>query len=146
MLVRRLPVLSALLVLLLAAGRCTAAALLRSSGTRADGRLDSRSVLELVGRYSKARAETTAGITGHVNKAPERKSRSSTGLETQPRDPRHKEKIIKILTGPLSFNPKCRKHFNRLYHNTRDCTTPAYYRRCARLLIRLANSPRCIER
>ncbi|XP_042260244.1 ALK and LTK ligand 2 [Thunnus albacares] len=146
MLVPRLPVLSALLVLLLAAGRCTAAALLRSSSTRADGRLDGRSVLELVGRYSKARAETAAGLTGHGVKAPERKSRSSHGLEGQPRDPRHKEKFIRHLTGPLSFNPKCRKHFNRLYHNTRDCTIPAYYKRCARLLTRLANSPRCIER
>ncbi|GLD67972.1 NHS-like protein 1 isoform X3 [Lates japonicus] len=50
------------------------------------------------------------------------------------------------LQGPLYFNPKCRKHFNRLYHNTRDCTVPAYYKRCARLLTQLANSPRCAER
>ncbi|KAM7375577.1 hypothetical protein PAMA_014605 [Pampus argenteus] len=145
MLLPRLPVLSALLLLLLAAGRCTAA-LLRSSGPRADGRMDGRSVLELVGRYSKARAETAAAPTGPGVKAPERRSRSNHGVEGQPRDPRHKEKFIKHLTGPLYFNPKCKKHFNRLYHNTRDCTIPAYYKRCARLLTRLANSPRCTER
>ncbi|KAJ7413990.1 Protein FAM150B [Willisornis vidua] len=28
--------------------------------------------------------------------------------------------------GPLYFSPKCSKHFHRLYHNTRDCTIPAY--------------------
>uniref|UniRef100_A0A3B4TPJ2 ALK and LTK ligand 2a n=1 Tax=Seriola dumerili TaxID=41447 RepID=A0A3B4TPJ2_SERDU len=62
------------------------------------------------------------------------------------RDPRHKDKFIRHLTGPLYFNPKCRKHFNRLYHNTRDCTVPTFYKRCARLLTQLANSPRCTER
>ncbi|XP_035501016.1 ALK and LTK ligand 1 [Scophthalmus maximus] len=145
MLLPRLPVLSALLVLLLAAGRCTAAALLRGSGTRADGRLEGRSLLEQVGRPPRTRTET-AGITMHGLKTPERVSRSYHGLEAHPRDPRHKEKFIKHLTGPLYFNPKCRKHFNRLYHNTRDCTVPAYYKRCARLLTQLANSPRCTER
>ncbi|XP_048033915.1 ALK and LTK ligand 2-like [Megalobrama amblycephala] len=68
-----------------------------------------------------------------------------TILEIFPRDLRKKEKVIKHLTGPLHFGPKCRKHVYRLYHNTRDCTIPAYYRRCARLLTRLAGSPRCQE-
>ncbi|KAB5546078.1 hypothetical protein PHYPO_G00067980 [Pangasianodon hypophthalmus] len=66
-------------------------------------------------------------------------------LEIFPRDLRKKEKFLKHLTGPLYFSPKCRKHVYRLYHNTRDCTIPAYYRRCARLLTRLAGSPRCLE-
>uniref|UniRef100_A0A3Q3J4C3 ALK and LTK ligand 1 n=1 Tax=Monopterus albus TaxID=43700 RepID=A0A3Q3J4C3_MONAL len=66
--------------------------------------------------------------------------------EAQLRDPRHKEKLIRHLTGPLYFTPKCRKHFHRLYHNSRDCTTPQYYKRCARLLTRLAGSPHCTER
>ncbi|XP_051948097.1 ALK and LTK ligand 2a-like isoform X2 [Xyrauchen texanus] len=48
-----------------------------------------------------------------------------TILEIFPRDLRKKEKIIKHLTGPLYFSPKCRKHVYRLYHNTRDCTIPA---------------------
>uniref|UniRef100_A0A8B9PNS5 ALK and LTK ligand 1 n=1 Tax=Apteryx owenii TaxID=8824 RepID=A0A8B9PNS5_APTOW len=39
----------------------------------------------------------------------------------------------------------CSKHFHRLYHNTRDCSTPAYYKRCARLLTRLAMSPLCTQ-
>ncbi|XP_026092996.1 protein ALKAL-like [Carassius auratus] len=68
-----------------------------------------------------------------------------TILKIFPRDLRNKEKVIKILTGPLYFSPKCRKYVYRLYHNTRDCTIPAYYRRCARLLVRLAESPRCQE-
>uniref|UniRef100_A0A3P8W6M8 ALK and LTK ligand 2a n=2 Tax=Cynoglossus semilaevis TaxID=244447 RepID=A0A3P8W6M8_CYNSE len=63
-----------------------------------------------------------------------------------PRDPRYRDKLIRHLTGPLYFSPKCRKQFNRLYHNTRDCTVPAYFKRCARLLTQLANSPRCTER
>ncbi|KPP77883.1 protein FAM150B-like [Scleropages formosus] len=66
-------------------------------------------------------------------------------LEVFPRDLRQKEKFLKHLTGPLYFSPKCSKHFYRLYHNTRDCTIPAYYKRCARLLTRLAGSQRCME-
>ncbi|KAM6954570.1 aLK and LTK ligand 2a [Aplochiton taeniatus] len=66
-------------------------------------------------------------------------------IEIFPRDLRKKEKFLKYLTGPLYFSPKCRKHVYRLYHNTRDCTIPAYFKRCARLLTRLAGSPRCTE-
>ncbi|XP_027027874.1 ALK and LTK ligand 2 [Tachysurus fulvidraco] len=66
-------------------------------------------------------------------------------LDVIPRDLRQKEKFLKHLTGPLYFSPKCSKRFYRLYHNTRDCTIPAYYRRCARLLRRLAESQRCSE-
>ncbi|KAG7323748.1 hypothetical protein KOW79_013450 [Hemibagrus wyckioides] len=65
-------------------------------------------------------------------------------LEIFPRDLRKKE-FLKHLTGPLYFSPKCRKHVYRLYHNTRDCTIPAFAKRCARLLTRLATSPRCLE-
>ncbi|KAK7129207.1 hypothetical protein R3I94_017427 [Phoxinus phoxinus] len=68
-----------------------------------------------------------------------------TILEIFPRDLRKKEKVIKHLTGHLYFSPKCRKNAYRLYHNTRDCTIPAYYKRCARLLTRLAGTPRCQE-
>uniref|UniRef100_A0A8C6GC96 ALK and LTK ligand 2 n=1 Tax=Mus spicilegus TaxID=10103 RepID=A0A8C6GC96_MUSSI len=67
-------------------------------------------------------------------------------VEIVPRDLRMKDKFLKHLTGPLYFSPKCSKHFHRLYHNTRDCTIPAYYKRCARLLTRLAVSPMCMER
>ncbi|XP_069744353.1 ALK and LTK ligand 2-like [Narcine bancroftii] len=65
-------------------------------------------------------------------------------VEIVPRDLRRmKGKYLKHLTGNLYFSPKCNKHFHRLYHNTRDCTIPAYYKRCARLLTRLAASPLC---
>ncbi|XP_060789017.1 ALK and LTK ligand 2b [Neoarius graeffei] len=66
-------------------------------------------------------------------------------LDVFPRDLRQKERLLKQLTGPLYFSPKCSKHFYRLYHTSRDCTIPAYYRRCARLLRRLAESQRCSE-
>ncbi|MEE6476688.1 hypothetical protein FKM82_011179 [Ascaphus truei] len=66
-------------------------------------------------------------------------------VEIVPRDLRMKEKFLKHLTGPLYFSAKCNKHFHRLYHTTRDCTIPAYYKRCARLLTRLAVSPMCME-
>lgn len=48
-------------------------------------------------------------------------------------------------TGPVTFSSECSKHFHRLYHNTRDCSTPTYYKRCARLLTRLAMSPLCTQ-
>ncbi|XP_053738145.1 ALK and LTK ligand 2b-like isoform X1 [Synchiropus splendidus] len=76
---------------------------------------------------------------------------TSTGMF--PRDPKKKEKFLKHITGPLYFSPKCRKQVYRLYHHTRDCTIPARkakraspnFKRCARLLTRLAGSPQCTE-
>ncbi|XP_077344824.1 ALK and LTK ligand 2 isoform X2 [Lithobates pipiens] len=67
-------------------------------------------------------------------------------VEIVPRDLRMKEKFLKHLTGRLSFtSPNCNKHFRRLYNSTRDCTIPAHYKRCARLLTRLAVSPMCSD-
>ncbi|ELR59073.1 Protein FAM150A, partial [Bos mutus] len=65
--------------------------------------------------------------------------------EIFPRDLNLKDKFIKHFTGPVTFSAECSKHFHRLYHNTRDCSTPAYYKRCARLLKRLAVSPLCSQ-
>lgn len=138
MLLRRPPLLSALLLLLLAACRCTAAALLRGSAARTEALAER---LELNARY-RSRADTAAGLPGARGGG----LRSHQGSETNHRDPQQKEKFIIHLTGPLTFDPKCRKQFYRLYHGTRDCTVPAYYRRCARLLTQLAKSPRCAER
>ncbi|XP_074841898.1 ALK and LTK ligand 1 [Carettochelys insculpta] len=70
---------------------------------------------------------------------------SSRNVEIFPRDSNLKDKFIKHFTGPVSFSAECSKHFHRLYHNTRDCSTPAYYKRCARLLTRLAMSPLCTQ-
>ncbi|XP_051517708.1 ALK and LTK ligand 2a-like isoform X2 [Myxocyprinus asiaticus] len=92
------------------------------------------------------RAQTTSKTERALQPKDNLKTKNGeTILEIFPRDLRKKEKIIKHLTGPLYFSPKCRKHVYRLYHNTRDCTIPAYYKRCARLLTRLAGSPRCQE-
>ncbi|XP_077019310.1 ALK and LTK ligand 1 [Tamandua tetradactyla] len=65
--------------------------------------------------------------------------------EVSLRDLNLKDKFIKHFTGPVTFSAECSKHFHRLYHNTRDCSTPAYYKRCARLLTRLAVSPLCTQ-
>ncbi|XP_073481558.1 ALK and LTK ligand 2 isoform X1 [Aquarana catesbeiana] len=70
--------------------------------------------------------------------------KASHPWEIVPRDLRMKEKFLKHLTGRLSFtSPNCNKHFRRLYNSTRDCMIPAHYKRCARLLTRLAVSPMC---
>ncbi|XP_061456769.1 ALK and LTK ligand 1 [Rhineura floridana] len=70
---------------------------------------------------------------------------ASRNSEVFPRDSNLKDKFIKHFTGPVTFSAECSKHFQRLYHNTRDCSTPAYYKRCARLLTRLAMSPLCTQ-
>ncbi|KAK7907800.1 hypothetical protein WMY93_016412 [Mugilogobius chulae] len=62
-----------------------------------------------------------------------------------PRNLKKKGKFLQHIAGPLYFSHKCRKHAYRLYHQTRDCTIPAYFKRCARLLTRLAGSPQCME-
>ncbi|XP_072294679.1 ALK and LTK ligand 1 isoform X2 [Eucyclogobius newberryi] len=66
-------------------------------------------------------------------------------IEIVPRDLNMKSKFIQHFTGPVKFPSECRTHFHRLYHNTRDCSTPAFYKRCARLLTRLAMSPLCMH-
>ncbi|XP_075904770.1 ALK and LTK ligand 2b [Nelusetta ayraudi] len=137
MLLPGLPMLSALLVLLLAAGRCaTTAALLRVSG--AGGRAEGRSLLELAGRHSRVRLVPETGARGS--------ERTHRGLDVHSHDPQQKAKFLRHLTGPLYFHPKCKRSFDRIYHRTRDCTTPAFFMRCARLLTQLAKSPRCKER
>lgn len=70
---------------------------------------------------------------------------NSRPIEIVPRDVNMKDKFIKHFTGPVKFSSECRTHFHRLYHNTRDCSRPAYYKRCARLLTRLAMSPLCTQ-
>ncbi|XP_067116808.1 LOW QUALITY PROTEIN: ALK and LTK ligand 2b [Osmerus mordax] len=150
----RAPVLLALFVILLTAGYCKKSALRVVPGTSAV--TDGRSLIELI--MDKVRLARDSQGDGHteypvkkMNFSFEAKENNDVNkshhiIEVFPRDLGQKEKIIKHFTGPLYFNPKCRKHFYRLYHNTRDCTIPAYYKRCARLLIRLAGSQRCTER
>ncbi|XP_008072903.1 ALK and LTK ligand 1 [Carlito syrichta] len=70
---------------------------------------------------------------------------ASRSAEIFPRDLNLKHRFIKHFTGPVTFSAECSKHFHRLYYNTRDCSTPAYYKRCARLLTRLAVSPLCSQ-
>lgn len=66
-----------LLILMLLAGRCSAAALLSGPGARADGRMEIGTVLESVGRHPWTRADSLVG--GRAAKSPERESRSHQG-------------------------------------------------------------------
>lgn len=75
MLLPQLPVLSVLLLLLLAVGRYTTAALHKGYGSRMDGRMDSRRTLEPVSRYQRTRMEPELGV-----RALERETRSYQGL------------------------------------------------------------------
>ncbi|KAL2089974.1 hypothetical protein ACEWY4_014662 [Coilia grayii] len=70
----------------------------------------------------------------------------SRPIDVVPRDTSLKDRFINHFTaGPVKFSAECRTHFQRLYYNTRDCSRPAYYKRCARLLTRLALSPLCTQ-
>ncbi|XP_016356884.1 protein FAM150-like isoform X1 [Sinocyclocheilus anshuiensis] len=73
-------------------------------------------------------------------------SNNSRPIEIVPRDISMKGKFIEHFTaGPVKFPSECRTHFHRIYHNTRECSRPTYYKRCARLLTRLAMSPLCTQ-
>ncbi|XP_072269405.1 ALK and LTK ligand 1 [Pyxicephalus adspersus] len=72
------------------------------------------------------------------------RSNSKRPSEIFARDPILKDKFINHFTaGPVIISAECTKQFNRLYHHTKDCSTPNYYKRCARLLARLAKSQMC---
>ncbi|XP_042321218.1 ALK and LTK ligand 1 [Sceloporus undulatus] len=95
-----------------------------------------------------ARMPFSSSSSSSSSSSRERASRyftSSRHSEVFPRDSNLKDKFIKHFTGRVTFSAECSKHFHRLYHNTRDCSTPAYYKRCARLLTRLAMSPLCTQ-
>ncbi|XP_051509220.1 ALK and LTK ligand 1-like isoform X2 [Myxocyprinus asiaticus] len=77
--------------------------------------------------------------TAHLSKADKLRP-----IEIVPRDSM-KGKFIEHFTGPVKFPSECRTHFHRIYYNTRDCSQPTYYKRCARLLTRLAMSPLCTQ-
>uniref|UniRef100_A0A8C7XEL4 ALK and LTK ligand 1 n=1 Tax=Oryzias sinensis TaxID=183150 RepID=A0A8C7XEL4_9TELE len=148
MLFLRPPVLSALLLflllllVLLAAGRCGATPSHRGSGARGERSGDGRDMMEQAGRKHR----NPVILTGRGFRGNERRNRQHHRAESHSRDSQQKEKFIIHITGPLYFDPKCRKQFYRLYNNTRECTVPAFYRRCAQLLIQLAKNPRCAKK
>ncbi|KAM6992138.1 aLK and LTK ligand 2a isoform 2-T2 [Tautogolabrus adspersus] len=126
-----------------------------STATGKDTRQDMRRIVEIVKHVEESRGrlgKTEAALTSSARSSPEPKDlhslktdRGDQVVAVYPRDLRKKESLIRHFTGPLYFSPKCRKHVYRLYHHTRDCTIPAFLRRCARLLTRLAGSPQCTE-
>uniref|UniRef100_A0A8C7XHG6 ALK and LTK ligand 2a n=1 Tax=Oryzias sinensis TaxID=183150 RepID=A0A8C7XHG6_9TELE len=100
------------------------------------------------GRHHSAKTEAPALTESSSAEQRDFRNKADKGNQSVvifPRDLRKKEKFIKHITGPLFFSPKCRKMVYRVYHHTRDCTIPAYFKRCARLLTRLAGSPQCTE-
>lgn len=150
----RTPVLIGLLLLIFTAGYCKQSAV--PTGVR-----DGRSLLELImdkvrvarehqkedsesSMHHASRKQDYSIETKEVNEV-NKSQHNEQILEVFPRDLRQKDKLLKHLTGPLYISPRCSKLFYRLYHNTRDCTIPAYYKRCARLLTRLAGSQKCTE-
>eukprot|EP00064_Thunnus_orientalis_P010215 superscaffoldBa00001363_g10241 len=104
-----------------------------------DAQRDLRRMAEIVRHVEESRghhsAKTEAPLTARARTTPvEPKDLSNLKIDRGDQ-----------VVGPLYFSPKCRKHVYRLYHHTRDCTIPAYFKRCARLLTRLAGSPQCTE-
>lgn len=139
LLLPRPPILSALLllllilsILLLTPARCHPASRRRNR----------HSLAQLIARSRRG----PLGFSGHEAAGPKRPGPGRSNHDGRLSDPKHKESFITHLTGPLYFKPQCRKQFHRLYNNTRDCTVPAFYKRCARLLTQLAKSPRCAVR
>ncbi|XP_028252506.1 aLK and LTK ligand 2a [Parambassis ranga] len=116
-----------------------------------------RRMVEIVNHVEESRgrhsARTESPLTAREGSSPTEQrdfrnlkaDRGNQAVVVFPRDAKKKEKFLKHITGPLYFSPKCRKTVYRVYHHTRDCTIPAYFKRCARLLTRLAGSPQCTE-
>ncbi|OCT74722.1 protein ALKAL-like [Xenopus laevis] len=94
-------------------------------------------------RYSERAALRAADQSSREREASDTKAGTKRPIEILSRDPSLKDKFINHFTGPVTFSSECNKHFIRVYHNTKDCSTPLYYKRCARLLTRLAKSSLC---
>ncbi|KAL0967804.1 hypothetical protein UPYG_G00257320 [Umbra pygmaea] len=151
----RKPVIMGLVLLICTTGHCEESAPAPVPTVARSDKSLLRRITDLV-KHVESHGENGADEASHLTSRMEfrveprnsRNLKTDTGdqiIEIFPRDLRRKEKFLKHLTGPLYFSPKCRKHVYRLYHNTRDCTIPSYFKRCARLLTRLAESPRCTE-
>ncbi|KAG7332786.1 hypothetical protein KOW79_004620 [Hemibagrus wyckioides] len=126
---RRWHILLSVILLLITSSRCMDS----SEATHAD----KQTLLDLLLRMIK---------DGEREKLNTReKSAHSRPIEIVLRDVSIKDRIIKHFTGPVKFPSECRMHFHRIYHNTRECARPAFYKRCARLLVRLAMSPMCAQ-
>ncbi|XP_035473847.1 ALK and LTK ligand 2-like [Scophthalmus maximus] len=116
-------------------------------------RRDLRRMVQIVKHVEEGRGRHGAEADSPVHASPAepkdlrnlKTDRGAQAVVVFPRELRKKEKFLKHITGPLYFSPKCRKQVYRVYHHTRDCTIPAYFKRCARLLTRLAGSLQCTE-
>ncbi|XP_056150136.1 ALK and LTK ligand 2b-like [Lampris incognitus] len=152
---RRHDIMALVLFIYTFTGRCSESAPTPAASVCRDGRAPWR-IADTVKRAEESRrvvrAQTSSPSTPPKDSLAEQRDlrslkteRGDQVIEIFPRDLRKKEKFLQHLTGPLYFGPKCRRQVYRLYHQTRDCSIPAYFKRCARLLTRLAGSPRCTE-
>ncbi|CAB1335615.1 unnamed protein product, partial [Coregonus sp. 'balchen'] len=117
----RVPVLLALLVLLLTAGFYKQSSVDVSLGASTGAGTDGHNLLEIImDKVRQARQQQQ----DEVQVLYPAKNHEFT-LEIKERNEVNKSHHGEHIIGPLYFNPKCRKHFYRLYHNTRDCTIPA---------------------
>ncbi|XP_062267629.1 ALK and LTK ligand 2a-like [Platichthys flesus] len=149
------------LVMCTLTGHCGRSAPSLAKGSTAAGggavHVDLRRMVEIMKHVEESRsrhgAKTESPLTSRAHTSPAapkdlrnlKTDRGAQAVVVFPRDARKKEKFLKHITGPLYFHPKCRQQVYRVYHHTRECTTPAYLKRCARLLTRLAGSLRCTE-
>ncbi|XP_060737613.1 ALK and LTK ligand 1 isoform X2 [Tachysurus vachellii] len=126
---KRWHILLSVIVLLITSSRCM--------DSREATHADSQTLLDLLLRVIKD------GEREKINTR--EKSAYSRPIEIVLRDISIKDRFIKHFTGPVKFPSECKMHFHRIYHNTRECSRPAFYKRCARLLVRLAMSPLCAQ-
>ncbi|XP_027009957.1 protein ALKAL-like [Tachysurus fulvidraco] len=126
---KRWHILLSVIVLLITSSRCM--------DSREATHADSQTLLDLLLRVIKD------GEREKINTR--EKSTHSRPIEIVLRDISIKDRFIKHFTGPVKFPSECKMHFHRIYHNTRECSRPAFYKRCARLLVRLAMSPLCAQ-
>ncbi|KAM4027736.1 ALK and LTK ligand 1 isoform 2-T2 [Anomaloglossus baeobatrachus] len=113
-----------------------------SSTSRESGKVITR-------RYSEGTAYSAEHGGHHRLSSRERtspKTSSKRPSEIFSRDSTLKEKFINhFAAGPVVVSAECSHQFYRLYHNMKDCSTPNMYKRCARLLSRLAKNPLCAK-
>ncbi|XP_069477139.1 ALK and LTK ligand 1 [Ambystoma mexicanum] len=148
---RKWPFLLAIILLLLLPPPKALGAPSRDEELHADKRILLELIRRVTAEHGRPASRRSSGDTPEqkpqtrerADSSPRQSSRRS--VEIFLRDLNLKEKIIKHFTGPVTYSAECSKSFHRLYHNTRDCSTPAYYKRCARLLTRLAKSPMCTQ-
>ncbi|KAG7508561.1 hypothetical protein JOB18_016948 [Solea senegalensis] len=122
-----------------------------SAATGRDAQRGFKRIVEIMRHVEESRSQSAE--TGPQVQISSMEPNDLRNLKTDRRNPtpviyskdHRKKEFLKHITGPLSFGPKCRKQVYRIYHHTRDCAIPAFFKRCARLLTQLAGKLQCKE-